>query len=204
MMPATHTKPRVWTRLRRTVKKTPGRTGLDRQMPRSMFARARLLLLPLFAAVFLAACSAADRPSLGPPAFGLSEARALGTAPVRGAENVRFAFITLTGIPGQARFDLEKALKKYAATRNLNIVVGDDPTATYRIKGYLSAVGDENGTLLVYTWDVYDTGGRPLHRIAGQQTAKGAAGDPWAGIEITQLDDAARETIDKLADWIRP
>jgi hypothetical protein len=173
-------------------------------MFRTVIARARVPLALLFAGSLLAACTGANGPGLGPPALGLSEARNLGSAPVRGAENTRFAFATLTGIPGQARFDLEKALKKYAATRNLNIVVDDDPTATYRIRGYLSALGDENGTLLVYTWDVYDSAGTPLHRIAGQQTAEGAGGDPWRGIEIAQLDDAARETIDKLADWIRP
>jgi hypothetical protein len=155
------------------------------------------------AAVLLSACVPAERPQLGPPTLGLGEARGLGPAPVRGAAEVRFAFATVTGIPGQMRFDLEKALQKYAVTRNLTIAVEDDATATYRVKGYLSAVGDQNGTLLVYTWDVFDTTGRPLHRIAGQQTAEGSATDPWAGIAIAQIDDAARETIDKLADWIR-
>lgn len=172
-------------------------------MFRSVFGLLPQALILLFAGGLVAACNSVDRSGLGPPAIGLSEARNLGAAPVRGAENARFAFITLTGVPGQARFDLEKALKKYAATRNLTISVEDDATATYRIRGYLSAVGDENGTLLVYTWDVYDATGVALHRIAGQQTAPGSSGDPWAGIETTQLDDAARETIDKLADWIR-
>lgn len=159
-----------------------------------------LLALALSA---LAACNQAARPELGPPAMRLSEVRTLGAAPVKGAENVRFAFITVTGIPAEMRFSLEAALKKYAATRSLNIAVADDPTATYRVKGYLSAIGDQNGTLLVYTWDVFDSAGTPLHRIAGQQTARGMATDPWAGVEQTQIEDAARETIDKLADWVR-
>ena len=156
-----------------------------------------------FAAILLSACVPAERPQLGPPTLGLGEARGLGAAPVRGAAAVRFAFATVTGIPGQMRFDMEKALQKYAATRRLTVEIADNPTATYRIKGYLSAVGDQNGTLLVYTWDVFDTAGRPLHRIAGQQTAKGSSTDPWAGITTEEIDAAARETIDKLADWIR-
>lgn len=156
-------------------------------------------------AILLGLTAAACVPSaeLGPPAMRVSEARGLSAAPVRGAENVRFAFITLTGIPGQSRFDLEKALVKYAATRNLTITVTDDASATYRVKGYMSAVGDQNGTLLVYTWDVYDAAGRPLHRIAGQQTGTAASADPWAGVRPADIDAAARETIDKLADWIR-
>jgi hypothetical protein len=155
------------------------------------------------ALVALAACNQATRPQLGPPAMRVAEVKTLGAAPVKGAENVRFAFITLTGIPAEMRFDLEAALKKYAATRNLTVAVADDPAATYRVKGYLSAIGDQNGTLLVYTWDVFDTAGTPLHRIAGQQTAKGSSTDPWAGIQQAQIEDAARETIDKLADWVR-
>jgi hypothetical protein len=167
--------------------------------------RLQSLLRPLviLLATAASACVPAERPELGPPTMRISEVRTLGAAPVKGAENVRFAFITVTGIPGQMRFDLEKALQKYATTRKLNISVADDPTATYRVKGYLSAVGDQNGVLLVYTWDVFDAAGTPLHRIAGQQTAEGAATDPWAGVGATQIDDTARETIDKLADWIR-
>ena len=149
----------------------------------------------------LAACTS-ERPQLGPPAMGISQMRNLGEAPVKGPQ-VTFAFLTLTGLPGQMRFDMEAALRKYAATRKLNISTDDNPAATYRIRGYLSALGDQNGTLLVYTWDVYDTAGTPLHRISGQQTASGSSADPWQGIGDEQIDAAARETIDKLADWVR-
>ena len=172
-------------------------------MPPSASGRLRLAAVLAMAAALSSACVPTERPQLGPPTLGLSQVRGLGAAPVRAVEGVRFAFVTVTGIPGQMRFDLEKALQKYAATRNLDIGIEDDPTATYRVKGFLSAVGDQNGTLLVYTWDVYDSAGRPLHRIAGQQTAAGSVTDPWAGISTKQIDDAARETIDKLADWIR-
>lgn len=158
---------------------------------------AAILLLTLA----VAACQS-ERPNLGPPGMGFSTIRNLGEAPVKGP-SATFAFLTLTGVPGQARFDMEAALKRYAATRNLRIITEDSPTATYRIRGYLSALGDQNGTLLVYTWDVYDSSGRPLHRISGQETAQGDAADPWASIRSQQIDAAARETIDKLADWVR-
>jgi hypothetical protein len=172
-------------------------------MHRSVRSHVLSAAIVVVAGVLLAACTAAERPALGPPTLGLTEVRGLGAAPIRGAQTVRFSFATVTGIPGQMRFDLEKALQRYAATRNLTIAIEDDPAATYRIRGFLSAVGDQNGTLLVYTWDVHDSAGRPLHRIAGQQTAAGSSTDPWAGVGSKQIDDAARETIDKLADWIR-
>lgn len=153
----------------------------------------------------VAACVPMQAPKLGgPPPIGIKQAGNLGPAPVKGVASVRFAFATLTGLPAEQRFEMEKLLKKYAKTRNLLILVEDDPTATYRIKGYLSAVGDQNGTLLVYTWDVYDAAGTTrLHRISGQQTGGGSDTDPWVGIGGSQLDTAARETIDKLADWVR-
>ena len=75
------------------------------------------------------------------------------------------------------RFALEDSLKRYAKTRNLTIVPADDPSAIYRVKGYLSAVGDTSGTLLVYTWDVSDAGGTRL-AIEGC-----AAGEPSVDFE---------------------
>jgi hypothetical protein len=172
-------------------------------MSRSTGGGLRLAAMMILLAASASACVPAERPRLGPPALGINQARGLGPAPIKGKEVVRFAFITVTGVPAQMRFDLEKSLKKYAATRNLAIAIEDDPTATYRIKGYLSAVGDVNGTLLVYTFDVYDSAGRPLHRISGQQSAGGSDSDPWAGIQSAQIDDSAREIIDELAEWVR-
>lgn len=153
-------------------------------------------------AALLAACTVMEAPKLGagPPAMGLKQVRDLGPAPVKG--NVTVAFTTVTGTPAEMRFALEKALKKYAATRSLTISVTDDPTATYRIKGYLSAVGDRTAALVVYVWDVYDTGGQPLHRISGQQTAAGSEADPWVGVTAEEMDAAARDTIDRLVDWL--
>jgi hypothetical protein len=166
---------------------------------------ARLLAVSLVAAMaaLLAACVPMERPKLGPgpPAMGVSQIRKLGPAPVKGDE-VRIAFITVTGIPAEMRFTLEKSLKTYAATRNLTISISDDPTATYRVKGYLSAIGDKTSALLVYVWDVYDTSGRALHRISGQEVAAGSEADPWVGVSVKNIDDSARETIDKLADWV--
>ncbi|MEJ0097449.1 MAG: hypothetical protein WDM84_05300 [Bauldia sp.] len=153
----------------------------------------------------LAGCVAVSAPKFGPgPPSMLTPktARTLGPAPIRGGA-VRFAFATITGVPGDARFNLEDDLKKYAATRELAIVPEGDPTATYQVKGYLSAVGDSTGTLLVYVWDVSDLQGVPLYRISGQETAAGSEADPWVGVGSSQIDEAARETIDKLADWVR-
>jgi hypothetical protein len=150
-------------------------------------------------------CTSVPAPKMGPGPPVLASAkkiRTLGPAPVKGQE-VRFAFAAVTGVPADMRFSLEDKLKHYAATRNLTIVPEGDPSAVYQVKGYLSAVGDSTGTLLVYTWDVADAFGTRLYRISGQETASGSGADPWVGIADKQVDDAARETIDKLADWAK-
>jgi hypothetical protein len=96
----------------------------------------------------------------------------------------------------------EKALQKEAQVRKLNIVQPNDPSATYVVKGYLSAIGDSGGTLLVYVWDVTDPSGKRLHRVSGQEPGSGSSTDPWAGIKDEAVTVAAGRTIDALVDWI--
>jgi hypothetical protein len=159
-------------------------------------------MLVLAALGMVAACTSV--PAMGPgppPLIGAKKTKTIGPAPLKG-ETATFAFVTVTGIPAEMRYSLESDLKRYAATRNVAILPGEDTTAVYHVKGYLSALGDDSGTLLVYTWDITDAFGTPLYRISGQETAKGSATDPWLGITETEIDAAARETIDKLADWV--
>ena len=153
----------------------------------------------------LAACVPIGAPEFGPgppPMLTPKKAKTLGPAPVTGAA-VRFSFAPLNGVPGDMRLQLEGDIKKFAATRSLSLVPNGDPSATYRVTGYLSAVGDATGTLLVYVWDVTDLNGTPLYRISGQEAAPGSPTDPWLGIHTKQVDDAARDTVDKLADWVK-
>jgi hypothetical protein len=174
-------------------------------MPQAKHRSGRIahLIVALAAALVLSGCTSVSIP-MGPgppPMMSAKKTRTLGAAPVKG-EEVRFTFATVTGVPAEMRFTLEDSLKKYAATRTLTIVPPGDTTAVYQVKGYLSAIGDDTGTLLVYTWDVSDAFGTPLYRISGQETGAGSSTDPWIGISKAEIDAAARDTIDKLADWV--
>lgn len=159
------------------------------------------LTLVLAIALALGACMA-ERPQLGPPVIAPTKLKTLGPAPVKGA-TVRFAFSRVTSVPGEFVLTLEDSLKDSAAARDLALVAEDDPTATYRVKGYLSAIGDVNGILMVYVWDVFDAAGNRLHRFSGQLPAPGRGADPWTGVSTEMIETAARETIDALADWAR-
>jgi hypothetical protein len=169
------------------------------------FRHALRLAAVASAALAVTACTSIPAPKMGPgppPMMTPKSAQSLGPAPVRGAA-ASFAFATLTGVPGDMRFSMEASLKRYAATRGIKLLPPGDASAVYQVKGYLSALGDNSGTLLVYTWDIYDGRGLPLYRISGQETADGSNSDPWTGIADKEIDAAARETIDRLADWVR-
>lgn len=158
----------------------------------------------LMIAAIVGACTIATPPPIlgsGPPPLTPRTAKSLGEAPVKGAA-VKLAFATVTGTPAELRFDLEDLLKKYAATRSLVIVPAGDPTATYVVKGYLSAIGDSNQGQLVYVFDVFDRNGVARHRFNGEKATGANPSDPWAGVTADDTDVAARETIDDLAGWL--
>lgn len=150
-------------------------------------------------ALAVGACMA-ERP--GPPVISPTKIGTLGVAPVKGAA-ARFAFSRVTSVPGEFVYALEDSLKSAAAKLNLALVPEDDPTATYRVKGYLSAIGDANGILLVYVFDVFDAAGGRVHRVSGQRKAPGRGADPWSGVDNEMIEAVAQEAIDTLAAWIR-
>jgi hypothetical protein len=167
-------------------------------------SRRRFLTLATLATA-LAGCSPMRVPmpkmGEGPPNVGVKQAIRMGPAPIKG-NDAKFAFAQIIGAPATQRMAFEKALQREAQIRKLNIVQPNDPAATYVVKGYLSAIGDNRGTLLVYVWDVADPTGKRLHRVSGQEPGKGSSSDPWSGIESDAVDIAAGRTIDDLVAWI--
>lgn len=149
------------------------------------------------------ACSPVRVPRLGegPPRVGPRSAFRLGPAPVKGPD-AKFAFVAIAGAPAKHVIEFNRALADEAEARNLTVVAEDDPSATYLVKGYLSAIGDRGGTLLVFVWDVTDPSGKRLHRVTGQEPAGGSPNDPWSGIDSSAVQIAAQRTIDDLAAWV--
>jgi hypothetical protein len=161
------------------------------------------IVLVTVGALALAGCAsvAMPKPGTGAPALGPIAAVEMKAAPIKGAE-ARFAFTRISGAPGDVLIDLSSALNKEAAARNITLVPEDDATATYKVKGYVSAVGGPTGTLLVYVFDVLDGRGVRIHRVSGQERGGGAVNDPWGGILSTTVSRAARHAIDDLAAWV--
>ncbi|MEO8667361.1 MAG: hypothetical protein ABI399_02530 [Bauldia sp.] len=162
-------------------------------MRRSRFAR---LAAALAAVATLGACTLTQ----GPPIVSPTKVLSMTSAPIKGAA-AKFAFAPITGVPSELLQTLNSAMTKHAAARHLTIVPDGDPTATYLVKGYLSAIGDNRGTLLVYVWDVLGQDGQRLRRISGQEIGGGARADPWTGISKELIAASGQSTIDELLAW---
>ena len=171
-------------------------------MARQIGTILRLAALCVLAAV-IAACSPVERPRLGsgPPVLSTKTLSTLGK-PAPTSDVVTFALDPITNAPGEMVYAFEDALKAKAPTRQLKIVAADDTTADYRLKAYLSAVGDYSAGLILYVVDVFDSSGTRLHRISGQINAGGTKSDAWATLNGTSVAvQAAQEVIDALGNW---
>jgi hypothetical protein len=163
----------------------------------------RHFLAALVAALGAGACSSLPLPKMGegPPNVGVRSAMQLGPAPIKGPD-ARFAFAQIAGVPSTHVTEFSRALNREAEARHLTIVPEGDPSATYVVKGYLSAIGDRSGAVLVYVWDVTDTNGRRLHRVTGQEPTDSGGVDPWQGIGDEAVRTVAERTIDDLVSWV--
>lgn len=158
----------------------------------------------LVAAAALASCGgSSDRtPSGTPTVADLGGTPTAITPPAVPFSQAKFSFAPVTGAPATVLMRISAQLGKEAFAQHVTLVPSDDPSANYVIKGYLSAVGDVSGTILVYVWDVFDTSGKRVHRISGQETSpSGSQQDPWSGVDDATAINVARRTISALVAW---
>ena len=135
-----------------------------------------------------------------PPAGGDGTSVA---APVRG-EAAKFAFAPIEGVPVPILQAMSAALNQEAIAKRVNVVPATDPGAVYIVRGYLSAVAEGTNAKLVYVWDVMDRQGTRLHRVTGQEIGGPFRNnDPWTGIGVTNINEAARKTMEALAAWVK-
>jgi hypothetical protein len=151
------------------------------------------------ATLVLAACN--NTLSTGQPAATSAPDTSTPALPAVPFATAKFSFAPVTGAPAHILSNLSNQLAQEAVAQNVALVPSGDTQANYVIKGYLSAVGDSSGTILVYVWDVFDAGGRRVHRISGQETTTNGSQDPWLGIDGTAISNVARRTVAALVAW---
>ncbi|MGX1308868.1 ABC-type transport system substrate-binding protein [Amorphus suaedae] len=161
--------------------------------------RFRLLTFCAVAALGLAVAGCGSSGLSG--VANLGGANKTGIAPISKATTT-VAFEPFTGMPGNIADSLAQEIAVQAEANGIKLVQRVGAPATYRVKGFLSAVSSDNGANVVYVFDVFNASGKRLHRISGERQAGISSGDPWSGIATAQLTQIATDVIFQLDVWL--
>ena len=113
------------------------------------------------------------------------------------------AFESIDGPPPEVFRKLVANLNDEAGARQI-AVVSRNGAATYRVRGYVSALVERGKTTFAWVWDIYDTDKRRTLRIAGEEpAAAGRSGrDAWSGADEQVLRRMARDGMDRIAGFL--
>lgn len=168
----------------------------------------REMLAAVSSVLLLAGCqsvaetTATSNAKLAGPTVPAPPEATMPTRPPIPASQAIFRFDQVLGVPTNKADSLAGSLGRSAKARNLVLVRRGDATATYRVLGYLSAVGGDQGTNVTYVWDILDANNNRLHRITGFELAGEATSDPWAGVSDQVLANVAARTVEGIYAWL--
>jgi len=112
------------------------------------------------------------------------------------------AFESIDGPPPEVFRKLVADLNAEAGTRKI-AVVSRESAATYRVRGYVSALVERDKTTFAWVWDVYDADKRRALRISGEEpAAAGKRRDAWAAADEQVLRRMARNGMDQMAGFL--
>lgn len=96
------------------------------------------------------------------------------------------AFESIDGPPPHVFARMVSLLDAESKTGNLAIV-SREGSASYRVRGYLSAQVHRGRTVIAWVWDVYDRDGQRALRLAGEESAGKSAREAWAAADDAVL-----------------
>jgi hypothetical protein len=112
------------------------------------------------------------------------------------------AFESIDGPPPAVFSRMVATLNEEATSHRLTVVSRSGP-ATYRVRGYVSAVVDRGKTAFVWVWDVYDADKQRALRIAGEEPAgPGRHRDAWAAADEQVVRHIARSGLQRIAAFL--
>jgi len=123
----------------------------------------------------------------------------LPPAAAPGGNSIRF--LPIIGAPVDAVTPLSRQLGADARSLGLTIKSSSDASASYVLKGYLSAFEDGPQISVTYVWDVLDNNGNRLHRIQGAESAPLKRGDPWTDVPPAVMQKIASKTMSEFNSW---
>ena len=114
------------------------------------------------------------------------------------------AFESIDGPPPEVFRKLVANLNDEAGARQI-AVVSRNGAATYRVRGYVSALVERGKTTFAWVWDIYDTDKRRTLRIAGEEPAADSrrnSRDAWSGADEQVLRRMAHDGMDRIAGFL--
>jgi hypothetical protein len=111
------------------------------------------------------------------------------------------AFESIDGPPPQVFDRMVSVLDSEAKLRNLSIV-SREGSASYRVRGYLSAQVSHGRTTIAWVWDVYDLNQQRALRLSGEEPAGKAGRDPWAAADDLLLRKIAQGGLSGLSAMV--
>jgi len=130
----------------------------------------------------------------------------LASLNVAATPNATVAFESIDGPPPEVFRKLVASLNDEASARQVAVVPRQGP-ATYRVRGYVTALVDRDKTSFAWVWDVYDGDKRRALRVTGEEPAasgrRGArASDAWTAADDQVLRGISRAGMERIASFL--
>jgi hypothetical protein len=160
----------------------------------TLFRASRIVTRTAIAAALLTvACG------LGGCASGGAAGGAFAMASSSGGPTVTFE--SIDGPPPQIFDRMVSVLDSESKLRNLSIV-SREGSASYRVRGYLSAQVSHGRTTIAWVWDVYDLNQQRTLRLSGEEPAGKAGRDPWLAADDLVLRKIAQAGLSGLTAMV--
>jgi hypothetical protein len=112
------------------------------------------------------------------------------------------AFDRIDGLPPAVFDRYVRKLNDEAEAKRVPVVTREG-FAPYRIKGYVSLWTRKREATISWVWEVFDSNGERVMRIAGDEKAGKAGRDPWQSVNDEVLARAARSGMEQLSVYFR-
>ena len=126
----------------------------------------------------------------------------LASLNVAATPNATVTFESIDGPPPDVFRKLVASLNDEASARRV-AVVPRQAAATYRVRGYVTALVDRDKTSFAWVWDVYDANQQRALRLSGEEpTASKGGRDPWGAADDLVLRKIAQAGFSGLSNMI--
>ena len=164
------------------------------------FGSLRSAILISFATLALGGCESGSNILSG---GGITPQPIAATTPTSPISTARIQIAPVIGSPDNVARDLQSQLASSIARNGVTVATAPNATGEYVIRGYVVAAREKTTNAKIsYIWDVTDQSGKRVHRITGEEVAKGGGKDPWAAVTPQVVQAISDKTASQIASWL--